>query len=214
MKKLALILSIIALSFFVKAADTVFIFQENSMIKIVGLYVNPDPVYVNPSSASLYLTGTNSNIVIYDGIMKQKYTLGTYDEVFNQDTIGFASINAAFSYLSSFISNVNKPVNNKLISYKSDTTITDSAIWIPTDTSKYFVINSINYSISDTFNAILKLYSGAGDTIINQYLFGSQSILNNNQINLIWEGSTAGDSIFINTSDTLYLNIILSGYEY
>lgn len=209
MKKLIFFISLF-ICFITYSQDTIHVYPENAMIKITRLESNP--VYINPNTACIRLV--RDNIKIYDGSLKVEYDLTTYDKIFNIDTIGFASKNAVLSYLSGFISKVNKPINNKYVFYKSDTAITDSAIWIPTSIDKYFVINNINISACDTFDAILKIYSGNGDTVFNQLLKMTNIYNYNNQINLEWQSGLAGDSIFINTSDTLHLNLILSGYEY
>ncbi len=97
MKKITL-LTILLYSIICYSQDTIFVYQENSLIKIAGLEDNP--VYINPASATIFLVRDNINI--HDGNFKNLYDLGTYDKIFNVDTIGFASKTAVLEYLSMF----------------------------------------------------------------------------------------------------------------
>lgn len=204
MKKLLLLFGLV-ICLIGHGQDTIHVYPENSMIKITRLESNS--IYINPYTASIRLV--RDNIRIYDGSLKVEYDLTTYDKIFNIDTTGFASKAAVLTYLSGFISKINKPINNKLIAFNSSAAVSDSAIWIPTASSNYFVITDINL-LTDSVTTTVKIYS-ATDTILNM----TKQLFNHSvSLNTGWEANNAGDSIFINSTGATKLSLLLSGYEY
>lgn len=99
MKKLFLIFVIIVSFIEIKAQDTVFVYQENGMIRIDDL--ENVSTFLTPGQVSLRLD--RSNFVLKDGLTKIEYELGDYSEIFKVDTTGFTSQNLAIDYLTTIL---------------------------------------------------------------------------------------------------------------
>ena len=99
MKKLILFLALVTLFLNVKAQDTVYVYQENGMIRINDL--ESVPIFMTPGQVSYRLKG--SDFIFKDGMTKQEYNVGTYAEIFKVDTSGFASQDLAIDYLTTIL---------------------------------------------------------------------------------------------------------------
>ena len=105
MKKLILIIALLTLFINVKGQDTIFVYQENGMIRIDDF--EAVPVFMTPGQISYKLNG--SNFVFKDGLTKIEYNIGIFSEIFNKDTIGFSTQNEAIDYLNTIL---NRRVND------------------------------------------------------------------------------------------------------
>jgi len=107
MKNFILILSIITLSITAKSQDSIYIYQDNSVIKIIGF--QDDPIFINPAHCAYRISG--SNFIFRDKILNQSYKVGEYSEIFDIDTNDFASQALAITYLNTFINRSLTDVN-------------------------------------------------------------------------------------------------------
>lgn len=105
MKKFALIILILGLFLNVSGQDTVYVYQENGMLRINDL--ESVPIFMTPGSVSYRIRG--SNFILKDGLTKQEYNIGSFSEIFKIDTLGFATQNLAIDYLTTIL---NRSVND------------------------------------------------------------------------------------------------------
>ena len=95
MKKLTLILLIVISFIEIKAQDTIYIYPENSFIRIDDL--ESVSTFLTPGQINLEIE--RNSFVLKDGITKIEYDIGTYEEIFQKDTVGFSSQEEVISYL-------------------------------------------------------------------------------------------------------------------
>ncbi len=191
MKKLILIIALLTLFINVKGQDTIFVYQERGMIRVDDL--EAVPILFTPNQVFYRITG--SNFVLKDGISRKEYTIGAYNEIFDEDTTGFASNNAVINYLNGFISNyVNRDAITDAImaidyahheihegnaysisTYDIDLDATDtmSISFTTPNTTKWFHMVGIMKNTSSSLAEVLEaptitIDSGTNDTIYNK----------------------------------------------
>jgi len=95
----ALVLLLIVLNAKAQAQDSVFVYQDNSMVKVVNLETNPRLLPIGNIAYRL----SGANFILKDGLTRQEFNIGTYDEIFDGDSTGFASNDAVITYLNGFV---------------------------------------------------------------------------------------------------------------
>jgi len=98
MKKLACYavgFALVLLGFTCFGQDSVFVYQQNSQIRIQNL--DPNPLFLTPGAIDFRLSG--NNFILKNGITRQEFNIGTYDEVFNSDSVGFTDNDDLVDYL-------------------------------------------------------------------------------------------------------------------
>jgi len=101
MKKILLVALFFIAFLSVKAQDTTYVYSQNTFVRIDNL--ENVPIFLTHGSIAYRLRG--ADFVLTDGITKKSYNIGAYSEIFNQDTIGFATQEAAITYLNKFLNN-------------------------------------------------------------------------------------------------------------
>lgn len=125
MKKLFVILLLIALFTLSYSQDTVCVYQENGMIKVDNL--ENVPIFLTPGQVNYRII--REEIVLKDGITNREYYIGDYTEIYDADTIGFDSRNLLINYL-------NKILNRRV----SDVAVQDQT----TPPIEYFLTRELN----------------------------------------------------------------------
>lgn len=183
MKRILLILAILFSVLCVKAQDTVYVYQAGGMVQINNLESNP--IFMTPGNVSYRLRG--SNFVLKDGLTKQEYTVGSYNEIFNSDTIGFSTQESTIDYLNSILNLAT-----------TDVFINDQT----TPPFQYYLMYEQKDDITLTENTFIDssfclVSSGHGFTGTGEYIV----IMENNRYEQLEVISTSNDSVFL--SETL-----------
>lgn len=99
MKKLTVLLFFISLFVGIRAQDTIYVYQENGMIRIDNFETTP--LFMTPGQISYKLI--RDVFVFKDGLTNQEYSIGTYTEIYNVDTNGFDTQNDCIDYLNTIL---------------------------------------------------------------------------------------------------------------
>ncbi len=154
MKKLALIL-LVAISFIeIKAQDTIYIYPENSFIRIDDL--ESVSTFLTPGQISMRIQ--RNSFILKDGLTKIEYDLGTYIDIFKKDTVGLSSQEDAISYLGKII---NRPTVDAALQDQ-----TTQAVLINFNKIAESTTLAADRAIGDTFITVLDTLGASNNTYV------------------------------------------------
>lgn len=190
MKKLALILVIFCSFIGLKAQDSTFIYQENGIIRVDNL--ENVPLFLNPMDVTYRIR--IQDIVLKDGVSNKEYNIGSYNEIFTEDTIGFASLESAINYINGVITPFSQYTASKTSDFDPNNRVGANTVFGDriTGIRKTDIAAQFQYGVED----------GTSETILEN---GGTVVIENSLLKIRTGTNTAGRASIQSTETVRYV---------